>query len=578
VSIYSASRERSPEDIRASLFQFVRTFESDAHISRKLIRELLENDRDLFYASSIDVLKTLPESRGMQHLVALMAANGMLLEALCDPSLNKDQAMSLGRMAVRVNPAVDASLARGLADSETGQGTILVRDGPRLMEILCEVGDPSRMTASMLRLLRHPNERLRSQAVKVVGRGSKSAKWVRQRLNEPDPRIRANAIEALWSVATEEARILLQYAAADSHNRVAANALMGLYYLGECSVLTELVKMAHSESALFRSSAAWAMGETRDFRFSETLRRLLNDGDPTVRKRAFAALAKLKTAAAQIIGSGTWHVAGRWLAGESAKGTRRLMVAVAGEDARELPKIPSLGFVLSEAGTYVTSYRVTEKPAPDPMSVVFLLPRGRQAAQSFTDGIESCLKWKRPGDLWCILPYVESGDGGPPAGEEESIPPFFTTNADVLRRALNGPADRLDCGDLWTSLWEASRTEKGATRGRRHIIVLSTAEEARIAGHGLIATVKSARLGIHAVASGSNTHLQDFCRAVQAPFHVCSADDLADAVRHTYLSFLARYEVVYYPVSVDSPELKVRVQAPGGWGERLIPNRTGPAV
>jgi len=151
----------------------------------------------------------------------------MLLDALCDPGLNKEQAVALGRAAVRIDPAADATLARGLADSETGQGAVLVRDAPRLMEILCEVGDPSRMTPSMLRLLRHPDSRLRSRAVKVVGRGSKSAKWVRQRLNESDPSIRANAIEALWSVATDEARILLKDAAADGHNRVAANALMG---------------------------------------------------------------------------------------------------------------------------------------------------------------------------------------------------------------------------------------------------------------------------------------------------------------------------------------------------------------
>src|SRR5215831_7791254 len=100
-----------------------------------------------------------------------------------------------------------------------------------------------------------------------------------------------------------------------------------LYYLGECAVLTEFVKMAQCESALFRSSAAWAMGETRDFRFSETLRRLLNDADATVRKRAFAALSKLKAAAAQNGGGGTRHVAARWMAGESSAATRRVMIA-----------------------------------------------------------------------------------------------------------------------------------------------------------------------------------------------------------------------------------------------------------
>src|SRR5262249_48904960 len=146
---------------------------------------------------SISLLKDWSDSRGEQFLVSLLAATGMLLEALCDPTLSREQALALGRAAVRMDPAADASLARGLADSETGQAVAIVRDPARLMGILCEVGEPPRMMASMLRLLRHPDPHMRSKAVKMVGRGSKSVRWARQRLNEPDPRVRANAIEAL---------------------------------------------------------------------------------------------------------------------------------------------------------------------------------------------------------------------------------------------------------------------------------------------------------------------------------------------------------------------------------------------
>src|SRR4051794_13854555 len=289
----------------------VRNFEADAMGSRKLIRDLLDNDRQQFYSIAIEMLRDLPDSRGVQYLIAMIVANGLLLEALCDPALNKDQAIMLGRAAVRVDPMADAGLARGLADSETGQGSVFVRDAPRLMEILCEVGDASRMMSSMLRLLRHPNPYLRSKAVKVVGRGSKSAKWVRQRMNEPDARIRANAIEALWSVDTAEARILLHSATSEGNNRVAANAMLGLYYLGESSILAELVHMAQHESGLFRASAAWAMGETGDLRFSEHLRRMLSESDAMVRKRALTALGKLKSANIPSPNSSGWNVAAR---------------------------------------------------------------------------------------------------------------------------------------------------------------------------------------------------------------------------------------------------------------------------
>jgi HEAT repeats len=566
VSIYAASKERSLEDIRTSLSEVIRNFEADPPGNRKLIRDLLDNDRGLFYTSALEILKSSPDSRGVQYLVALLVANGMLLEALCDPALDRDQAMTLGRAAVRVDPMADAGLARGLADSETGQGSVLVRDAPRLMEILCEVGDPGRMMASMLRLLRHPNPYLRSKAVKVVGRGSKSPKWVRQRLNEADPRIRANAIEALWSVDTAEARLLLQFAAADGNNRVAANALLGLYYLGECSALVELVKMAANESPLFRSSAAWAMGETGDFRFTDMLRRMLNDPDQTVRKRVFTALARIRQRTAQFASGCDWRVSAKLLPPDSQNGARRVLIGVAGDDARELPAIPPLGFILSEGGSYITSYRVSERPVPEAMSVVFLIPRRREASSALYTAVESCIRWKRTSDLWCILPYMETGDGEP-ASDADPGPPVFTSSSEALRKMISEPAKRIDCTGLWPTMWSATKLDSGSSRGKRHVIILSSAQEARIAGHGLIANLQSGRVSLQAIARAPNTRLQELCHSVNAPFRVCAEDDAGESIRQAYLMLLARYEVTYQPIGTDATSLKVRVQAPGGSGE-----------
>ena len=71
---------------------------------------------------------------------------------------------------------VDVALARSLADSACGEGS--VDDPARLMEILAEIADAGRIMPSLMRLLRHPNAYLRSKAVKMIGRGSHSVKWV----------------------------------------------------------------------------------------------------------------------------------------------------------------------------------------------------------------------------------------------------------------------------------------------------------------------------------------------------------------------------------------------------------------
>src|SRR5205807_10315946 len=116
--------------------------------------------------------------------------------------------------------------------------------------------------------------------------------------------------EAMWGVDSAEAQMLLRYALTDSDHRAVGNALLGLYYLGDCSVIPKIVKMAAHEAGLFRAAAAWVMGETGDPRFIKVLVRMLADLNTIVRKRAFAALGRIKAAAA-IAGQGAqWRMGG----------------------------------------------------------------------------------------------------------------------------------------------------------------------------------------------------------------------------------------------------------------------------
>lgn len=294
--IYVAPKEQPFGFIRTVVGNLVRNFDADPSNSRKRIRDLLARDPEGFYASSLAVLKAADNSRGVQYVVSLLLANGMLLKALCDPQVSRHEALTIGRAAVQADPMSDVTLARDLADPATGSAKAEPACLARAMDILSEIADAARIIPPLMRMMRHPNARLRSKAVKMIGRGNRSTKWVSGRLNDPDPRVRANAVESLWGVDTPESRALLNAAVKDNDNRVAGNAMLGLYYLGEPSVLAEIVKMAAHESARFRSSAAWVMGETGDSRFTEALRHLIAEPEVTVRKRAFAALVRIKAA------------------------------------------------------------------------------------------------------------------------------------------------------------------------------------------------------------------------------------------------------------------------------------------
>jgi hypothetical protein len=570
VAIYAAAKEQSFDDIRILLANLVRSFEADPATNRNRIRDLLDNDRERFYGVSIEILKTSGDCRGAHYLVALLVSSGLLLRALCDSALSREDALSLARAAKRVDPLVDVTLARSLADSAMESGAVQVADPSRLMDILCEIADAGRIMPSLMRMMRHPNSHLRSRAVKLIGRGSLSARWVMVRLSESDPRVRANAVESLWGVDTPEARTLLSFATNDGDNRVAGNALLGLYYLGDTSALADVMKLAEVKSALSRSSAAWVMGEAGDPRFTESLRRMISDPEAVVRKRAFAALAKIKTANALAAVGERWHVAGRMLAGESVKGLRRMMLAVAREDMREQPKVAPLQFLLSEGAQYITSYKVTEKPLPESMSVVFVIPRSRDAADgAFFEGVLNCLRWKRPSDLWSLLPYVETGDGEAPAPRDPE-PPLFTSSADALAAALRDTPKRMECTDLWTALWRATNLDGGQSRGKRHTIVFSSAEEGRIAGHGLIDKLQGGRVPIQVICSGPNQHLAELCRRTHVVQRNCAVEELGEMIGQAYLNLLARYEVAYQPAAATPTDIKVHLQTPVGWGETVI--------
>jgi hypothetical protein len=128
----------------------------------------------------------------------------------------------------------------------------------------------------------------------------------------------------------------------------------------------------------------------------------------------------------------------------------------------------------------------------------------------------------------------------------------------------------LDCTDLWTGVWSATKQDGGQSRGKRHVIVLSSAEEGRIAGHGLIANMQSGRIPVQVLTSGPNEQLQEFCRRTHTSFRMSAEDEIPSMIEQAYLNLLARYEIAYEPVLPNAPVLKVRIQASGGWGETLI--------
>jgi len=556
----------------AALAALVRDFDRDAAASRRRISEILQYQPEAFYETTIETLKKDADSRAAQYLVTLLISQNLLFRALCDPALDRARASALARRALRADPMVDVKLARHLADASAAEsGGSETGIAERVMEILDEISDGKRILPSLLRMLRNDNPYLRSKAVLMIGRSGQSLTWIKRRLEESDTRVRANAIEAMWGMDSAEARELLEWASQDGNNRVAGNALLGLYRLGESSPLPELAKMAGHDSPAFRRTAAWVMGETGDPRFSEILGRMIADHDGNVRRNAFSAVGRIRAAAAQASQAAEWPVAGFCGAKDPRTGQRRVSVAVVTADGRESPRVLPAQFVLSENGEPVWSYRVTERPAPEGMTVIFLFPRKvDNTGQDWDQGALRCLNWKRSSDFWSLVPYAGEDDCESEGAAGLELPTFIA-NAAQAARVFRETPKRTDCTGFWTAVHRAVLPGNTPTRGTRHMIVLASDDVADNSDDNLIAAVHASRTLIQVVSTSPNPTLLEFCRRIDGRFHL--VDDraaMAERISLAYLSLLARYEIRYQPVA-DAANLKVRVQTPAGWGETVVP-------
>jgi HEAT repeat protein len=551
-------------------------FDRDPVEHGKQIHERIELDSEAFYASTIEILKGQSDSRGVQYLVSLLVANDYVLRALCDPALSHEQAATVAQAAVRIDAMADVKLARAIAESvETGDVVpVSAAAAGRVLEILADISAGTRLLPSLVKILRHNDPYLRSKAVLLVGRANKSARWTSQRLNDADSRIRANAVESLWGVDNESARELLHNAATDWNNRVAGNALVGLYRLGDCSTIAEIVSMAEHESVIFRATAAWVMGETADPRFLEKLAVLMRETDPVLRKCAFAALRNIK-AAVQAAEGEPWLVVGRIPSGEQQRSQRRLYISVASAATdRQQPEILPTQFILSEDGRPVNKYKVADYPLPDTQAVVFVFPRGIENSEApWRQGAQQCLAWKRTSDFWASLYYVPAGEAEGTNLQHahlENEPPSYQSNTEAATADLARSPTKFECMDFWRTLSRAIRTADSAIRGKRHIILVNRSKTELTASPELTAALLM-KGTLQVVSTCPDPLLEALCMKVNGSFDIAGSEArIPDLIVRAYLRLITRYEITWRPVYPEARELRVRVFTTSGAGEAAI--------
>jgi hypothetical protein len=165
----------------------------------------------------------------------------------------------------------------------------------RALALVPALGDYSVLIPLLRKLCLHTDDRVKSRAVKLLCELRPNKALIERQMLSDDPRVRANAIEALWHSNTSEATALLKSAAhSDPHHRVVGNALIGLHFQADPSALARMIELSRSPDPLFRAAMAWCFGFIKAECTIPLLYGLARDTAVVVRKRALRSLLTLQ--------------------------------------------------------------------------------------------------------------------------------------------------------------------------------------------------------------------------------------------------------------------------------------------
>lgn len=262
-----------------------------APAGQEAIRQYLANPAEVFKTLAANI------SEGADSLLlqAVMADSDCCLH-LCDERVvGLTDAIAVTRLFQKSEPHFEMRLARQTvswsASPETSPKTL------RALLILAEVLVDNRINPIIVQLSRSANPMIRSKVRGMIARWCPNAANVERYLDDDDPRVTANVLEMLANCGLNKAWVteILKRYVSDSHNRVAANASVGLFRIGETALaVAQVQRMASDERPAFRSSAAWAMGEMPLPELTDDLHRLRQDADRAVRWNALRSLVRLQ--------------------------------------------------------------------------------------------------------------------------------------------------------------------------------------------------------------------------------------------------------------------------------------------
>ncbi|HMO26059.1 MAG TPA: HEAT repeat domain-containing protein, partial [Tepidisphaeraceae bacterium] len=201
-------------------------------------------------------------------------------------SLDRAARRQAGRAMFKLLPDASQRLARKLMSPTIG-------DCVRAMQIIHELKILDQFEPQVLQLMNHPNPKIRSKAISLLGDRPQAAPGVvlERALTDADPRVRANAIEVIDARGGDEFVPMLAARAREGTNRERANAIRALSRMRAGTAATQLLNMLKDPRGEHRISALWALREIGWWRLVKEVAQLAKvDDDLKVRRYAMGVL------------------------------------------------------------------------------------------------------------------------------------------------------------------------------------------------------------------------------------------------------------------------------------------------
>ncbi len=592
------------ESIIADISKAVDAFSEQDSGPKQMLDQLSGADAARFFAAGIHVVATGKPSAGVSYLVLLLAKDKRLSNWLLDAKgCTLKEATSVARAAadqgVQMQAAFEMALNKALQGQASAANTNRVL---RILNLLEAIASQSCWNSFQVELMAYPDKVVRSKAALLIGRSGGNAAWIVRRLLDRDPRVQANAVEALWGLDAAESKPHLLAALKSKNNRVFANAALGLYRVGDSNMIRALLEATQHPDPLFRVSALWAIGQTQDPRFLPALSLQFKTAEGKMRLALAGAIARIRQR--QKLSSNVAALDIHFLrAAIQPDGKRQVAFTLSSRPAKNLSGVKATEFLIWENGALVEDYQARSITPSGLVVAGFIAPWFESAGEPFEkgvqDGLNQCLSIKRSEDQWRIDRYAaaapaESADNPPGAKPtDEAVlpyddplvtPPMKTaqccaSDPEQLRKILEAAVPRERAATDATGAIQRQCKAISQRPGRRHLFVLlhelAGADLKPEAAALLRGIAKDHALIFHAISAAGPERwpqFRDLCLSnPEGSFIEASEAGIGDGLVRAYAGISNKFEISYLlPATPETYVVKLKVAGDHGSGQAEV--------